>query len=537
MQQSSTLMSHTLGAVLTASALIAGLRAIRTGKAAWLFLLGLALGLQAATRLLNAFALGLPCLVLSGMFVKQHWRSLSRVGRGLAALASATALMALLHLAYNHALTGSATRFPQRAYFEATEVKPHCSDPGFGPDRVCTNEHPPMPWASMPGEAFYPRHGVRLTYVRLDMYSREAAAGVFVFAFLIGGLIVPGVRRPAFFCLLVYGPLWASYATFYYHGLAYGTRYYFEATPCVWIGVALGILETLRPLLLPQPCHQAALANAPAPSTPRVALGGLLGSLIALLILLHPLARWPHMRTVWFRDLTKYRAPLEQAIQRLEKANVRSIVAHPLEWGPAVFNPRPWDLESQSVIVVHDPSFRAFEELLRHFPGRRLFRWNQTLERLEEVRPDPHRIVLEPELYFPRVSTHKGHAKPARGGGIFCLKLFGDSPGASAEMLAHFPAGTYEAYATFVAAPDAGRVRLDIDGQPLVTDVDLLGTPAYPLVPSPQIVRLEGERHRIRFALTGKSPLAPSYTACFDRLVLKGILPRSSSASAHENTL
>jgi hypothetical protein len=525
MAQSASLMSHVLGAVCTTTALWAGLRAWRTGRARWLLLVGAALGLQADTRLLNAFALGLPALVLTVAFAWRHRRAPRRVLLGLGALGAMVALFGGLQLAYNARVTGAAFRFPQRAYFAATEHKPHCSDPGFGADRVCTHEHPPGLSAAMPRNAFYPRHGVRVTYVRLDAYSREAAGGVVLFAFLIVGLLAPSTRRAAAFCLLGYGSLWLAYGTFYYHGLAYGARYYFEATACVWIGVALGLAAVLRP-------------RAPRGSGPVArlvpALGGAAAFLVLLLLVVLPLVHWPVARSIYFRDLTRYHEPVERAIAGLERAGIKAVVAHPLEWGPAIFNRRPWDLAGQTVIVAHDVGTDSAEELLRHFPGRRLYRWNQARERLEQARRDPDRVVIEPELFFPVDRTRAGYAQPVVGGGIMCLKLFGERTGAQAEIRAHFPRGRYEARPTFISGPDAGRVRLEVDGQPVVTDLDLYFPEVHQLMPTPRIVDLRGDQHLVRMTIVGKSDLSQAHTACLDRLVFDRApaVPKSQPAAA-----
>jgi hypothetical protein len=509
MSQTSTLMSHPLGAVCTTTALLAGLLAVRTGHARWLLLLGACLGLQANTRLLNAFALGVPALWLTGLFVWRHRQTPRRVLLGLGALALVVGAFAGVQLAYNRALTGAAGRFPQRDYFAATEMKPNCSDPGFGADRVCTHEHPPMLGEGMPRNEFYLRHGLRVSYVRLDAYSREAASGVVLFAFLIIGLVARDTRRAAALCLLGYGSLWAAYVTFYYHGLAYGARYYFEATACVWIGVALGLAAALR---------EAAPAGRRGAAA--LALRGAGAAVVLLLIVVQPIARWPHAQQMWFRNLTHYHQPVERAIAGLERAGIKSVVEHPLEWGPAVLNRRPWDLASQTVIVAHDVGFDSAEELLRHYPGRKLYRWNQPAQRLEPVRPDPNRVTIEPELFFPRTPSRYGYAQLAMGHNIICLKLFGQRTGAQTEFLAHFPPGRYEVRPMLISGTDAARLRLEVDGQPLVNDLDLFAPEIYPVFPSPRVVELRGENHLVRMTIVGKNNFATGHTVCLDRLVL-----------------
>jgi 4-amino-4-deoxy-L-arabinose transferase-like glycosyltransferase len=519
MSQTATLMSHPLGAVCTTTALLGGLLAVRTGHGRWLLLVGACLGLQANTRLLNAFALGVPCLWLVLLFAWRHRTTPRRVALALGGLTLVVGLFAGVQLAYNHALTGSASRFPQREYFAATEMKPNCSDPGFGADRVCTHEHPPMLGQGMPRNEFYLQHGLRVSYVRFDAYSREAASGVVLFAFLIIGLVARDTRRAAALCLLGYGSLWAAYVTFYYHGLAYGSRYYFEATACVWIGVALGLVAALR-LVAP-----AGRLGAVA-----LALRGGAAAVVLLLIVVQPISRWPHAQQLWFRNLTSYHQPVVRAIAGLEQAGIKSIVEHPLEWGPAVLNKRPWDLPSQTVIVAHDVGFDSAEELLRHYPGRKLFRWNQGLQKLEAVAPDPERVIIEPELFFPRTPSRYGYAQLAMGLNIICLKLFGARAGAQTQFVAHFPEGRYEVRPMVISGPDAGRLRLEIDGQPLVGDLDLFAPRIHPVFPAPRLVDLHGENHLVRMTVVGKNNYSMGHTVCVDRLVLDRI-PASQPVS------
>jgi 4-amino-4-deoxy-L-arabinose transferase-like glycosyltransferase len=509
MSQTATFMSHPLGAVCTTAAILGGLIALRTGRARWLLLVGFCLGLQANTRLLNAFALGVPTLWLALAFAWRYRKTPRRLVLGLGALALVVCAFAGAQLAYNRALTGSAGRFPQREYFAVTEMKPNCSDPGFGADRVCTHEHPPFLSAAMPRNEFYLSHGLRVSYIRFDAYAREAASGVMLFAFLIIGLVARDTRRAAAICLLGYGALWGAYVTFYYHGLAYGSRYYFEASACVWIGVALGLVAALR-----------LAAPAGRRGTAVLALRGGAAAVVLLLIAVQPIARWPHAQQLWFRNLVHYHQPIERAIAGLEQAGIKSIIEHPLEWGPAVLNKRPWDLPSQTVIVAHDVGFDSAEELLRHYPGRSLYRWNQPAQRLEAVRPDPNRVVIEPELFFPRTPSRYGYAQLAMGNNIICLKLFGQRAGAQTEFVAHFPPGRYQVRPMAISGPDAGQLRLELDGKPLVTDLDLFAPKIHVVYPSPRVVDLRGENHLVRMTVTGKSNFSQAHTACLDRLVL-----------------
>jgi hypothetical protein len=496
-----TTMSHMLGALCTTAAALGALRGLRTGAARWWLLVGLALGVQASTRLLNAFALGLPLLALAVAFAVGARREPRRVLAGLGALALAAGALGALHLVYNRAITGRFLEFPQRAYFAATEPKPRCSDPGFGPDRVCLHEHPPPAAAALPRYDFYPRHGVVLTRVRLDAYTREIAGGVLLFPFLLVGLAARRTRRAAWLCALFFASLWLAYGAFYYHGLAYGARYYFEASALVWIGIALGIAAAVRPAASWRPA--AALR------------GGAALAVLALVIVL-PFVRWPWYRDVWFHDYSDYGRGMAQAKRTLGPA----IILHPVEMAPAIFNERPWDLASQRVIVVRDFGAAAGQELLAHYPGRRLYRWSSALQQPVPVSPDRGRVTLQGESFFPADRLVAGYASPARAPKGYCLKLFGYRAGAQAELRTHFRGGGFVARPRFWSGPDGGLLRVELDGRVLADGVDLYAAEPR-LVSLPEApVHLAGDQHVLRVIVRGKSPASAGYAACLEDVTL-----------------
>jgi hypothetical protein len=501
MAMAATTMSHVLGAVCTAAAVYGALRGARTGGARWWLLAGTALGVQASARLLNAFALGLPLLALAVAFAVQERRAPRRVVAGLGALVLAAGLFGGVHLAYNRAITGRFLSFPQRAYFAATEPKPNCSDPGFGPDRVCLHEHPPPSSAALPRYDFYPRHGLVLTHVRLDSYVREIASGVLLFVFLLVGLVARSTRRAAALCALFYVSLWAAYAAFYYHGLAYGARYYFEASALVWIGIALGLAAALRP------------AGGRVATSVRGA--GALTVLVLMAVL--PAVRWGWFKRVWFHDYQNYVRPMREAMRTLDHA----IILHKIEMSPAIFNERPWDLASQRVIVARDWGPAAGQELLAHYPGRQLYRWDTGLQRPILVPPDPRRVTLKGEAFFPAAKLRTAYASPARTPEGYCLKLFGYETGAQVELRPHFQPGTFTVQPAFWSAPDGGLVRLELDGKVIAEGVDLYAAKSARLAAAPVTVRLAGDQHVLRLTIRGKNPESKGYAACLDKVVLE----------------
>jgi hypothetical protein len=501
MAHAATTLSHVLGAICTATAMIAALRGLRTGRARWWLLVGAALGVQASARLLNAFALGVPLLAVAVALAVRHRAAPRRVLLCVGALALTAGLLAAGHLGYNRAITGRFFTFPQRAYFAATEPRPNCSDPGFGKDRVCLHEHPPPASAVLPRYDFYPRHGIALTHVRLDSYTREIAGGVLLFAFLVVSLTARATRRPALFCLLFYGALWLAYAAFYYHGLAYGARYYFEGSAAVWVAVALGIAAAVRP----------------AAGGVAAALRGAGALVVLVLVIVLPVVRWPWFRDTWFIDYNSYVRPMREAMRTLDQA----IILHRVEIAPAIFNPRPWDLASQRVIVARDWGAGAGQELLAHYPGRRLYRWETKLQQAVPVAPDPTRVTLEPEALFPVTRVRSGYASPSRVPEGHCLKLFGYEAGAQVEVRTHFRGGTFRARPELWSARDGGLVRLELDGRVIADGIDLWADKPQRVQAPPVSVRLLGDQHVLRVVVRDKNPASRGYGACVDRITLE----------------
>jgi hypothetical protein len=502
--QSATLLSHMLGAVCTAAALLGALRGLRQGRARPWLLAGLALGLQADARLLNAFALGVPMAVLAVVFAVRHRRAPRRVLAGLGALALSAGLLGGLHLAYNHGVTGDALTFPQRRYFARTEPRANCSDPGFGADRICLHEHPPALSPALPRHDFRPAHAVVLTRARLDYYSREVAGGALLFAFLLAGLLARSTRRGASVCALAYGSLWVAYAFFYHHGITFGARYYFEASACVWVGIALGMAAALGP----------SPKSAPAL---RALRGGGAAVVLFLLVLLPPL-HFLNFWDAWFPgDVPGDSRALERGLARLDHA----ILLHPSEGAPATLNPRPWDLGSQRTIVARDFGPETAAELARHYPGRQVFRWNLLTRQAEPVSFQPGRLVLEAESFFPADRLRDAYAAPAYLKKGACLRVHAAGAGALVELRTHFPGGEFDVRPTLVGSPGSGVVRLEIDGQQLASALDLFAAAPRVVAPPPRRLALPGDQHVIRLTVLGRAAESVGFSACLDRIELE----------------
>ncbi|MDB4929180.1 MAG: hypothetical protein JWM10_1664, partial [Myxococcaceae bacterium] len=157
----------------------------------------------------------------------------------LARYALALALPLGLLLLWNRALTGDPLRFPADAWFDAIDRVPGCHRMGFGPRVGC-----PLHARDLPG--FTPLDGLRVTGQRLGQLARDLLGWSLALAWLVPALARSTPRAtPALRLLGAIGALTvAAYAGFYYHGIAYGSRFFF-----VLLGpLAVGLAASLAPL-------------------------------------------------------------------------------------------------------------------------------------------------------------------------------------------------------------------------------------------------------------------------------------------------
>lgn len=240
-------MAHTLCLLLTLLIGLSGLELLKTGSARMAALLGAASGLLAATRPVDALAVAGPVLLLLG------WKALrGSLPLARAALCLGLTLPCLLGLLlYNAQLTGSPWLFPQDVYFAAPpdghhdlasaaptgqmpslRFTPECNALGFGDARGCAPTA--GSFGHTPEKAL---ETLRLTARTLDR-QLPGSSGAWL-------LILPGLWRwrrrlaPLFVPLLVPVLLTpALYALYWYHGLAYGARFWTPILPMVLLGMA-----------------------------------------------------------------------------------------------------------------------------------------------------------------------------------------------------------------------------------------------------------------------------------------------------------
>ncbi len=244
-----SLMSHTLVAFAASVVLVFATDL----SLAWAGFAGLSLGIAAATRplcgtILGAFlALVLVVRLVASTRAGERFATACTTFAKRAGVLAASALPPVAGLlAFNHALTGSAGRFPQMAYFDEHlapadlpffQYRKGCNDLGLGPG-----------------------HGCDLTVhdAKHTLANALSNLGDNMTAWLLlacGPLLVLGVvaavarkETRARAALLLSIPLFSIllYALYWHGGTCFGARFYQSALPAVMIVVALGITELAR---------------------------------------------------------------------------------------------------------------------------------------------------------------------------------------------------------------------------------------------------------------------------------------------------
>jgi hypothetical protein len=153
--------------------------------------------------------------------------------RRLAIAVACAAPITAGYLAYNHALTGDALLPPQQRYMQLKERRGDCFRLGFGPG---VGECPITQNTSFGRDGFQPKHAVANTHKRLDAWTRWsfgwAPLALLPVIGLLGGAVCGGAaaRRRALGGAVFVATV-GGYGLFFYHGVAYGARFYFVAFP------------------------------------------------------------------------------------------------------------------------------------------------------------------------------------------------------------------------------------------------------------------------------------------------------------------
>jgi 4-amino-4-deoxy-L-arabinose transferase-like glycosyltransferase len=209
-------MTHmfTLTCALLASLGVAWAR--RTDKAIWAWLGGLALGVIALVRPLEAVAVAAFLGLWAIGFGAKRLSFFAITGLVVGAMIAGS-----LTLLYNQVITGDPTEFPIMAYADQF-FGPNSNALGFGPDRG-------MGWAIDP----YPGHSPRDAVINANL--NIASINVEMLGWSIGSLLVAGVmvfsgnlRRSDYLMLGVIAAVFTPHIFYYFSGGPdFGARYWF----------------------------------------------------------------------------------------------------------------------------------------------------------------------------------------------------------------------------------------------------------------------------------------------------------------------
>ncbi|MDB4942542.1 MAG: hypothetical protein JWP97_2076 [Labilithrix sp.] len=236
-----SVMSHPLIALASATMLLLVLDLWRhvPPSRALVVAAGAGLGISAATRPVCATLLALLLLVTVA------WSRRGRLASALPLLATiavtAVPFVAGL-LAFNHATTGSAFRFPQTAYFDEHlghanlpyfHFTKGCNALGFGPTHGCDITAGP--------ENHTLDHGLSNVVANLRVWLLLAASPLLA-ALVVLALVRHATRRLAGLLLVLPACAILAYSAYWQDGTCLGARFYHAALPPTLLVAALAIM-------------------------------------------------------------------------------------------------------------------------------------------------------------------------------------------------------------------------------------------------------------------------------------------------------
>ena len=249
--QSGSFLSHPIAGGLLALALASFVRAEQTKRMRWYALSGALLGAGFLTREAASVLFALPLLARAAM--TRRWEGLCwLIACGLPCVG--------LYLAYNSALTGSSLVLP-RSLFDASDRF------GFGD-----------------GIGFHRRHTLAAGLVNTDELLTLLQFDLFGWPplFALGLLLVPFlVGRPSAWDVVCGAGALAfvvAYVAYFYHGIALGPRYYFEALPWMLILAGRGA-QRMAHVAARTRLRTGALHPYASGAIPNAAVGLVLGAL------------------------------------------------------------------------------------------------------------------------------------------------------------------------------------------------------------------------------------------------------------------
>jgi hypothetical protein len=220
--QASSFLSHVPAMFFAALFLYSATRYLEGAALRWALLAATALGLVFLTREVAAVLVGLPVVVMMAVraprWPRRRWVSALLVG------GACFLTFALVYALYSAALTGSAFQSPRHLF----DPKDHL---GFGA-----------------GVGFYGRHTLAAGLVNADQLLTALNISLFGWPFVLtlALLALPFlVRRPSSWEALhgaILAAFIAAHVAYFYHGIAFGPRYYFEALPSMAILASRGFI-------------------------------------------------------------------------------------------------------------------------------------------------------------------------------------------------------------------------------------------------------------------------------------------------------
>lgn len=221
-------MPHAFDHACTLAAALGVARARRTGRGAWGWLAGAAVGLVALVRPLD----GLVLALLLGLWSVGLGGARVRTG-AIVGLVCGSIAVAALGLAYNARMTGSPTRFPIMEYNDVTYAK-GSNDLGFGPERGAG-----MDWRGLDP---WPGHDPAQALVNAQFNAFGIDADLFGWAtgstwpILLGLLLARQRRTDRAMWAAILATVLASSFYYFAGGPDFGARYWYPIfLPCVWL--------------------------------------------------------------------------------------------------------------------------------------------------------------------------------------------------------------------------------------------------------------------------------------------------------------
>jgi hypothetical protein len=470
---------HVACLALTFAAVLGARRA-----GSWRIAGAIALALLTFARPLDGLVVG-ACLAAAALAGDARDRLAALVRYALA-----LALPLGLLLVWNRALTGHALRFPADAWFDAIDRVPGCHRMGFGARIGC-----PLHARNLPG--FFPLDGLRVTGLRLGQLARDLLGWSLALAWLVPALARSTPRAtPVLRLVGAVGALTvAAYAGFYYHGIAYGSRFYFV----LLAPLALGLAAALAPLAA-RFVERRATADGAALA---LALVPLVASL-AITAAPAPLRRW-RVPDAGLHALRERAADLRNAVVLVDDEDTFHAVhnATPID-GRGFAGPVRYVLDD-----LHDAHLVA-----TYFAGAHLYRWDAAARVLRpEAAPAEGAIVRIPFQGRWPLWDLRDASCPIGHGAEPTLECLFWAPGAEAATTEHLRGGTTTVAARVVHRRDGATVRLTVDGHAVGAALDT-ATPPFDVVTTSALatVTLTPGAHRLGFVAAAGSPAGARFS-------------------------